>query len=204
MTVFQDTSESMNAFNTRETAIKAAATFTYSALADYDTVSTVLFKDGIGKFSHNLRGTKSFNRLVADLEDYSFGGESDLFKAVYPWQNKLRKGITVIISDLMFDHQIEKVIRLLAYKKQRVVLCHVLAEEEINPTFDENVMLVDSESGETMDIDTGYEAVNLYKQKLQDYVNEIKGVCSRYKVDYMLINTKDPFEGFIKHIQSIS
>lgn len=204
VTVFMDTSQSMKEYNKRETAIKVAGTFSYTALADYDTVSTVLFNQGVAHFLHNLRGTKSFNRVITELEGYEFQGESNLYNTVYSWQNKLRKGITVIVSDLMFDHQIEKVIRLLSYKKQRVVLCHILSEEEMNPEFDENVALIDSESGEKMDIDTGYEAINLYKEKLHEYVNEIKSVCSKYKVDYMLINTKDPIEGFIKHIQSIS
>ncbi len=203
VTVFMDTSESMKEFNKRETAIKITGTFAYTALADYDTVSTVLFNQSITHFLHGLRGSKSFNRVISSLEDFEFMGQSNLYDSIYPWQTKLKKGISIIVSDLMFDHQIEKVIRLLAYNKQRIILCHVLSEEELNPVFDENIQLIDSESGDKMNIDTGITAINLYKNKLHEYINEIKAICSKYGVDYMLINTNDPIEGFIKHIQSI-
>ncbi len=104
----------------------------------------------------------------------------------------------------MYDHRIEKVIRLLQYNRQRVVVCHVLSEEELSPVFDENVRIIDSETKEHMDVDTGVEAINLYKRTLADYLNEIKGNCSKYGVDYMLIHTGQPIESFIKHVQSIT
>lgn len=203
VTVFVDTSESMKAFNKRETAIKVAAAFSYAALADYDTVTSVLFNEGVSTFIQNLRGTKSFNRVISQLEESEFSGNSNLYNTVYPWQNHLNKGISVIVSDLMYDHEIEKVIRLLSFKKQRIVLCHVLGSEEMNPAFDENVQLIDSETGNKMDIEAGISAVNLYKKRLHEYINEIKGVCSKYGVDYILLDASMPIENFIKELQSI-
>ena len=204
VTVFLDKSYSMKDHNKRETGIKVASTFSYVALSDYDSVSLILFEDMMKESIVNLRGTASFNRVIALLEESEFSGKSNLYDTVYKWQPKLKKGITVIISDLMFNHDIEKVIRLLAFNKQRIILCHILSEEELNPHFDENVRIIDSESNDYMDINTGIDAINLYKKTLSEYVKNIKSNCIKYGVDYMLVNTNDPIEGFIKHIQSIN
>lgn len=204
VTVFIDKSDSMKENNKRETAIKVASTFSYVGLSDYDSISMIMFDEEMKETLVNLRGTASFNRVISMLEESEFGGKSNLYDTVYRWQGKLKKGITVIVSDLMYDHQIEKVIRLLAFNKQRIILCHVLSEEELNPEFGENVQLIDSETKEHMDINTGIDAINLYKKTLSEYVKSIKSKCTKYGVDYMLVNTKDPIEGFIKHIQSIN
>jgi uncharacterized protein (DUF58 family) len=204
VTLFMDKSASMNEYNKRETAIKIIGTFSYIALADYDTVSIVMFDEMIRKSLVNLRGTTSFNRVISELENLPFEGESNLYETVYQWQPKLKKGISIIVSDLMFDHEIEKVIRLLAFNKQRVVLCHVLSENELNPVFEENARIIDAETKEHMDISTGIDAINLYKKTLNEYINTIKMHCSKYGVDYILVHTEQPIEAFIKHIQSIT
>lgn len=204
VSVFTDTSASMALMDKRETAVKIAATFGYAALADYDSVTNVLFNDGIKDFQPPMRGTKSFNRIITQLEEASFDGESNLYKTVYDWQPKLKKGISVIVSDLMYDHELEKVLRLLMYRKQRVVLCHVLAKEELNPELEENAMLIDSETGEKMDIETGISAINLYKKRLRDYCQEIEATCSKYGVHYILVSTDEPIEKFISKLGSIS
>lgn len=203
VTVFIDKSESMKENNKRETAIKVASTFSYVALSDYDTVSMVMFEDEMKESLVKLRGTASFNRVISLLEGSVFSGQSNLYNTIYRWQPKIRKGITVIVSDLMYDHQIEKVIRLLSFNKQRVILCHILSEEELNPTFDENIRIIDSETNDYMDINTGIDAINLYKKTLSKYIKTIKANCTKYNTDYMLVNTNDPIEGFVKHIQSI-
>lgn len=204
VTIFMDKSDSMKEHNKRETAIKVTGTFSYVALADYDTVSLVMFEDGIKETLVNLRGSSSFNRVITGLEEASFNGMSNLYESIYRWQPKLKKGISILVSDLMYDHQIEKVIRLLAFNKQRVIVCHVLSKEELSPVFDENVRIIDSETKDYMDINTGIEAINLYKKKLDTYLKEIKSICTKYGVDYMLVNTDQPIEGFMKHIQSIN
>ncbi len=203
VTVFSDTSKSMDNQGKRETGLKIAATFSYAALADYDSVTNVLWSQGISRFTMPTRGTKSFNRVVDLLENHEYGGQSNLYQSIYEWQPKLRKGISVIISDLMFDHELEKVLRLLFYKKQRVVLCHVLSKEELDPVFDENAMLIDSETGEKMDIETGFSAINLYKKHLRQHCNQIQALCNKYGAHYILVSTEDPIEKFISRLHSV-
>ncbi len=203
VTVFSDTSTSMGDQGKRETGVKIAAAFSYAALADYDSVTNVLWSRGVSKSDGPRRGIKSFNSMIDSLEGHTYDGQSDLYQSVYEWQPKLKKGISVIISDFMFDHNLEKVLRLLFYKKQKVVLCHVLSKEELNPVFDENAMLIDSETGEKMDIETGISAINLYKKHLHQHCNQIQSLCNKYGAHYIMVSTEDPMEKFIARLHSV-
>ncbi len=91
VTVFLDKSESMSGGGKRETALKVAATFAYTALTDYDTVNMVKFDDKMSSSMVGLRGTSSFNRVITDLEELEFGGQSDLYNTTYAWQPKLKR-----------------------------------------------------------------------------------------------------------------
>lgn len=204
VSVFLDMSSSMNVENKRETAIKVAATFSYVALADYDTVSLALFHSKIEKNIMNLRGVNNFNRTLSVLEETKFFGQSDLWQSLQSFQPQFKKGITVLITDLMYEHQLEKVVRMLSYKKQRIVLCHILTESEINPFFEENMQLIDMETTETLDIDTGVEAINLYKEKYLQYMNDIGSICKKYKVEYLFIRADEPIEYFIRQVHGLA
>lgn len=204
ITVFIDKSASMGTIEKMEAAIKIAATFCYIALTDYDTISITEFNHELQKNLTQLRGKASFNQVIKFLEQMEFEGNSSLYEAVKKWEPRFKKGMTILISDLMYDHQFEKVIRLLSFKKQRVILCHVLNEEELNPVFNENVRIIDLETNEGLDIDTGVEAINLYKQALAQYMIDIRSLCKKYQVDYVFVEANKSIEHFMKQIHGIN
>ncbi len=203
VTIFVDKSASMAFENKREAAIKSAATFAFTALKEYDSVSTILFDQKPVSFEINQKGQAAFNKMANILQETDFSGESDLYAVITNWQPRFRKGITILITDLMYDSKLEEVLKLLSFKKQKIVLCHVLSEEELNPALEGNMRLIDSETNEHMDILAGAEAVNLYNQTLTHYLNETKSTCSKYAVEYLLINSSQPIEHFLKQLQGI-
>jgi hypothetical protein len=93
------------------------------------------------------------------------------------------------------------VLKLLHFKKQKVILCHIVSENELNPVFEGNVRLIDSESSKSMDILARGEAINIYKRTLEAYIENIKKTCSKYHVDYMMINSQSPIDELIVRLQ---
>lgn len=203
VTIFVDKSASMAFENKREVAVKIAATFAFAALKEYDSVSAVLFDKKAVSFELNQKGQAAFSRIAQLLESLPFSEESDLYSVLCSWQPRLRKGITILVTDLMYESRLEEALKLLSYKKQKVVLCHVLSEEELNPILEGNMRLIDSETKEHMDILAGADAVNLYNQTLTHYLNTIKASCSKYGADYLLINSAKPIEHFLKQLHGI-
>lgn len=203
ITIFYDQSASMGMEDKRETAVKVAATFAYLALAEYDTTSLLTFSDGISTMLTGLRGKSSFNKLVTVLENGECKDETDLYKSVSAWQGKFRKGVTVIVSDFMYDHRLEEVIKLLTFKKQKVILCHVLSSEELSPNIEENVRLVDAESNMYMNLDAGAEVTKIYQGALSMYMKRIDGICSKYRSEHIIIDTSQPIENFIRTLNKM-
>lgn len=203
VTIFVDKSASMVYGNKREVAIKAAATFAFAALKEYDSVSTVMFDQKVGSFQSNIKGQAAFTKVANLLENTSFSSESDLYSVLHSWQPRFRKGITILVTDLMYDSRLEEALKLLSFKKQKVILCHVLADEELNPELEGNLRLIDSETEEHMDILAGSDAVNLYNHALTHFLNNTKAACSKYAADYLLINSSKPIEHFLKQLHGI-
>lgn len=203
ITLFLDKSHSMSFNDKNETAIKIAAAFAYLALSDYDTVSTVLFDERINASEINLKGVGAFHRIATLLENTHFNGQSNLYKCIYEWQPRFKKGTTIIVSDFMYDARIDDVIKLLAYKNQKAILCHVLSEQEMHPNIDGNIRLIDSETNDYIDILAGADAVNAYGQALKKYIQSIQSSCKKYGVEYLLINSGKSIEYFLKDLHKI-
>ncbi|PKM93567.1 MAG: hypothetical protein CVU84_15430 [Firmicutes bacterium HGW-Firmicutes-1] len=200
ITIFVDKSKSMDFGLKRETAIKMAATFAFSALKEYDSVSTIMFDQKASSFEINQKGQPAFSKIMNLLENTTFSQDSDLYSVLNSWQPRFKKGLTVLITDLMFDAHLEETMKLLTFKKQKIILCHVLSQEELYPELEGNLRLIDSETDEHMDILTGTDAVNLYAQTLSHYINTTKEVCSKYKADYLLLNSSKPVEQLLKQL----
>lgn len=200
ITVFVDKSRSMDYAQKRETAIKIAATFAFSALKEYDTVSTVMFDNKPYAFELNQKGQPAFSKIINLLENTPFSEDSDLYSVLSGWQPRFKKGVTILISDFMYDAKLEETLKLLTYKKQKIILCHILSSEELNPQLEGNLRLIDSETDEHMDILTGTDAINLYNKALSHFINTMKEICTKYKADYMLLNSGKPVEQILKEI----
>lgn len=204
VTVFLDQSDSMGMYDKRETSVKVAATFAYLALAEYDTTSMLVFNEGIQAQLTGLRGKSAFNRLVSLLENGTTSGHTDLYRTVSGWQGKLRKGVTVIVSDFMYDHRLEEVMALLAFKKQKVILCHVLGSEELKPVIDENVRLTDMETGQYMNLDAGTSVTSIYQRAMTAYMKEIESLCAKYRAEHIVVDTSQPIENFIRTLNKMN
>jgi len=203
VTIFSDQSKSMGFGKKRDVGIKTAATFAYAALAEYDTVSSITFNDKVDHYLTNVRGTKGFNNIVEQLEKKTYTGKSHLEEAIFTWQPRFRKGITVIVTDLMYDHHLERILPMLHFRKQKVVLCHVLSQDEIRPVLESNQRLIDSESQQAYNIDAGLESSQLYEKAFEKYMHEIQRLCSRYRVHYFQLVAEEGIEPLIRQMIQI-
>jgi phosphopentomutase len=104
----------------------------------------------------------------------------------------MAKGISFIISDFFSEDGYEEAIKLLQYKRQQIVLIHVLSPEEINPTIRGNFRLVDSESGKAKDIELTQEKINNYKKALENFKNQLQSFCTKRGQQYIMLSTDLP------------
>lgn len=197
VTIFLDQSRSMDFAKKREVSIKIAALFAFASLADYDTVTTVLHNDHITERLAGVRGSTGFSRIVAACERTKYSGASNLASVIKANFKTRSQGISVIISDLLFDHQLDEILSYLHFHKQKVIICHVLSAEELTPNLTAHHRLLDSENQSEIDVDQSEETQQIYQEALNHYLADIKGHCERYHANYFLVNALHGAEPFV-------
>ena len=201
--IFLDCSASMGKDNTQKSsyAIATAAALGFLAVHNMDKVSFHLMKE---KYAENPFGTiigkTSYFRAIGQLEQLEFKDDTDIESCVTSCQNtSTNNGLTVIISDFMTESNWKKAVDYLCYKKSQVLLVQIMTPEEIEPSYDGRVNLIDSESIDLIDprnmkIKITRSMQKAYEEALNDFKQEIKTYCSKRGVDFISISTEYPIE----------
>jgi uncharacterized protein (DUF58 family) len=182
-------------------ARRAAAALGYIALARLDRVTASTL--GNGAFFSPHRGRHQAFALFDFLSNIQPGGGADLQQALTRYAARARQpGPLLIFSDL-FDvaatHPLSWTDGLTALLARRfeVSLVHLLAPDEVEPSLEGDLRLLDSETDRPVEITADYEALARYRAGLATWQNEIRGWCTQRNVTYLPVNTAMPFEAFI-------
>lgn len=193
--IILDNSKSMDYGDKDIMALRLAGTFSYLALNNLDKVM-VTPMHSLEENKYLGKGKNAFGHYIRYLSDLDFDGDFTRFDKIKR-MNINSKGVSVIISDFFMEEEIDEILKYLAYKKQQVILLHVLSEEELNPTLDGRLKLVDSESGVEKNLVLNPALLKKYKESLDSYCNNLKAKALKYGANYIMINASDPIEKVI-------
>ncbi len=82
-------------------------------------------------------------------------------------------------------------------RRFEVSLIHLLSPDEVEPPLNGDLRLLDTETGQAVEITADYEALARYKAGLAAWQAEIRAWCSRHNIAYVSVTTDVPFEEFI-------
>ena len=200
--IYLDCSASMGKNNPVKAAysVGVAAALGFLAVHNMDKLSFNILK---GKLADNPFGTivgkTSFFRSISALEELQFDGDIDLGEAITSLPGGSGDGLTVIISDFFTESDWKKAIDYLVYKKRQVLLVQVMTPEEIEPTYDGRINLIDLEAEDISDsrnmklrITRGMQKA--YAEALSEYKKEISSYCVSRGVDFVSVSTAMPIE----------
>lgn len=201
--IFLDCSASMGKDNPQKAsyAIAVAAALGFLAVHNMDKVSFHLMK---GDKAENPFGTiigkNAFFRAIGALENMEFVDDTDIEACVTKCPNiGTKNGLSVIISDFFTESNWKKAVDYLCYKNRQVLLVQPLLPEEVDPSYDGRVNLIDSESVDISDtknmkLKITRSMLKAYEEAMRDFKEDIKTFCSRRNVDYISVQTDKPIE----------
>jgi hypothetical protein len=178
------------------TSIKLSGVLAYLALNNLDRVCINSFSRALIKQSTAFNGRGMFQHCAEFLEKIEFEGITDLNSCIKKKDFK-SSGISVIFSDFFTPGGIEAAVKYLLFRKQEVVLVHILAPEELNPEMEGQVRLQDSETEETRDISVTPALLKQYDKELNAFINSISEFCSKMGVTYIQISSAEPIEKIV-------
>lgn len=200
VSVLLDTSASMDygAKKKSELACMLVAAMAYLGLNNMDRVLVYDVKRMQSPFVAS-GGKKAFPRLVDWLEHCSFEGKADIAEAVRKMPAK-GPGVTVIISDFLQESFLEQgqetvagVLRFLNYRRQKPVLLHVLAGEELSVELTGTRNLIDMEEGSTLRLTLDTASIRVYEKALQEFTAALQRECTKAQAFYAICSTETDF-----------
>jgi uncharacterized protein (DUF58 family) len=167
-------------------AKRAAAALGYIGLASEDRVAVTALSGRTARRRTALRGSGRVFRLLADLSAIDPAeGPTDLLAAARHAGAQLHgRGIVVLLSDLL-DPSADKVIRELAATGSELVVMHILSPDELDPALEGDLRLVDSETGEGIDVTVDLATVDAYKARLAAWKADFADLAAKRRASYV-------------------
>ena len=167
-----------------------AAALAYLMIHQGDAAGLVIFRDGAplvipGK-SSNVHLHQLYQALSNSQPDRGTNTEKGL--AGLP-ERFPQRGLIVLISDLLDDP--EKIIAGLKgfrIRRHEVIVFHLLAPEERDFPYRDNIEFVDAETNETLTAQSSYIA-ETYRKALEEHTDKIRRFCRQNDVDFIPLST---------------
>lgn len=176
-------------------ASEVTALLSFSAIANNDKVSLILFSDSIEKFVPPKKGRRHVMRIIRDLLYFHPQGRKTNISLALEHLNRVirKRSIVFLISDFL-DEGFDKPIKITA-QKHDLIAVRVLDPLELSiPGFSGWVLIEDAETGQLGWIDTGDKKRRMdYGLRQIDFLEKQKGFFTANDIDLIDLNTSKPY-----------
>jgi hypothetical protein len=105
-----------------------------------------------------------------------------------------RRGLVAVISDLYCDPEaLTRAVQPFAWGGQDIMIFQVLDRSELDPQWDESVLLEDVESGHQVEVSPDYMRTT-YKERIQSHLDKVRKAAARSRADHVLLVTDEPLD----------
>jgi uncharacterized protein (DUF58 family) len=202
-----DASASLDYGNPRkiEVSRRLAAALAYLALSDSERVQVLVTGDertrGLGAVGEPRRGRGALHRVLAELSHIEAKGRASLAAALRGVSERApRPGLLVVLSDFLDPGPVVDELSRLRAQGHSLALVQVLSRMELEPDYQGDLGLVDSETGAELDVTMDPSAVEAYLARLAGLVEELRATARRLGGRYVRVLSDEPLEQPVRRI----
>jgi len=179
-------------------ATRLATALAYVGLMNYERVGVAVVREGIAEGWTTARGRGQVFPVMEFLSRVRPSGRTALSEglAAYALRSK-EAGLAVVVSDLLDPAGHERGLKALLERRFDVHVIHVLAADEMSPSFGGDLRLADAETGELRDLTLDAEAMRTYRQRLREFLERAEQFCRGREIGYHRVMTDTPVEQFV-------
>ncbi len=179
-------------------AARLAAALGFVGLVNHERVGVGALRGRLAEGWAPARGRTQAVPLMDFLGRLRSGGGTSLNESLATYALRAREaGLAVLVSDLLDPGGYERGLKALLERRFDVHVIHLLAAEEMSPTFGGDLRLLDLETGEERDLTLDGEALRGYRQRLHDFLERAEGFCRANEISYHRVVTATPVEEFM-------
>lgn len=191
-----DTSQSMD-FGTPtkfRCAVQIAATLGYIALTSHDRVCVYPCAGQPALPLPVQRGRPGILPFLRYLGQLHPAGSTRFATSLHRYAGDTHhRGIVVVLSDCLAPDWSEGLKALMA-RGYQVTLIHILAPEEILPQLTGDLRIIDSETGQAIDVSITPAVLARYRHTLNAFRTRVEHFCHRHSIQYLHIASDMPVE----------
>jgi len=181
-----------------EYGAKLALALGFVGLVNLERVGISVVRERMAEGWSPARGRNHVLPLMEFLGKLRPGGTTSLNGGLAQYALRAREaGLAVVVSDLMDPAGYERGLKALLERRFDVHVVHLLAPDEMNPSFGGDLRLVDAETGELRDLTLDGEAMRAYRQRLRDFLERAEQFCRAKEISYHRVVTDTPVEEFV-------
>ncbi|MGH7856498.1 MAG: DUF58 domain-containing protein [Candidatus Binatia bacterium] len=200
--VYVDASASMAVSGTDPTyraATELALALSYVILSSEDSVRLHRLSAPDPQSTPFYRGRRRLLEAQEFLGRAAPRGRVRLPAALAPSLRAIRRpGKAILISDLLFPlEELRAGLDLLRAANLDVLVIHILGADELSPPLGGPERLVDSETGEEIDVRLDESARAIYVANLERHRREVKSLCHRFAVQYAFFDASTDLQDFV-------
>jgi len=175
-----------------------AATLTHLMLRQNDAVGLVLFDQNIRQYLPPKARPTQFRRVLSFLEDVTPGDETDVGAVLHRVSERIkRRGLVVLISDLLDDAAaITAGLQHFRHDNHEVIVFHIMDDAELEFPYERLTTFRDLE-GHGRVVVNPKSLRDRYLERLHAFISRIKLDCFDRKIDYTMVNTRQPYDLFL-------
>jgi len=167
-------------------ARRIAAAAAYVALFSMERAAVCAFGENLTSHFGPARGRREYARVEEFLSALSPGGRTSLAKACKSVAMRFRRrGVAVVVSDLLDPAGYESGLRSLLGRGMEVHVVHVLSPEEAEPELAGELRLIDCETEASTELTAGEPLLRTYLARLQGFIEGAKEFCSARGMGYL-------------------
>jgi uncharacterized protein (DUF58 family) len=170
----------------------------FVGLVNLERVGISVVRERMAEGWSPARGRNHVLPLMEFLGKLRPGGTTSLNDGLAQYALRAREaGLAVVVSDLMDPAGYERGLKALLERRFDVHVVHLLAPDEMNPSFGGDLRLVDAETGELRDLTLDGEAMRAYRQRLHSFLEHAEQFCRAKEISYHRVVTDMPVEEFV-------
>ena len=165
-----------------------AASLAYMALHQHDPVGLIAFDSKVRSYRPPSSRTGSLGAILHGLDALTPGSKTDLSESLKQLREHCqRRGLVVVISDLYCEPEaLTRAVQPLAYRGHDIMIFQIMDRAEMQPHWDESVLLEDVESGQSLEVSPDYLRTT-YRDKLNAHLEHMKKVAGKLGADHVLL-----------------
>jgi uncharacterized protein (DUF58 family) len=169
-----------------------AAALAYLMINQGDAAGLAVFRDKTADLISAHSSTLHLHQIYRMLSSQQPDSGTDTDKGLGGLPERFpQRGLIVLISDLLDDS--DKIINALkgfCYRRHEILLFHLLAPEEREFPYRDNIEFVDAETGQIMTAQASYIA-KAYKESLEAHTEKVRRFCRQNDIDFVPLTTSD-------------